>query len=404
MRRRKTPLFILEGNGSCLNRGCEAILRSTVSILREEFGACRFINIPGSPVQWPAYREPDPDIVHKLRPEIRRWHRGWWRLQLGKMLFGRTEVTLNRYLRKSIAVLAIGGDNYSLDYGVPRRPFRVNREVLARGKPLILWGASVGPFGRDPQFEQYAASELRRVTLICARESETVAYLDRIGVRENVKLVSDPAFLLEPEAVELAGREQIILKEPCVGLNVSALAGRYRTGETHWVDDAATCVEAILNTVDVPIVLVPHVIYPGNDDHDFMKQIRARLPRQAARLILIGSHYNAQQLKWIIAKLSVFVGARTHSTIAALSSHIPTISIGYSVKARGINKDIFGHCDWLIRVDSLTPPNMAEIVGSLVACRSQVKAHLARVMPAYKLRARKAARYVREVIGPGISG
>jgi hypothetical protein len=30
--------FILLGNGSCLNRGCEAIVRGTMAILRQAFG------------------------------------------------------------------------------------------------------------------------------------------------------------------------------------------------------------------------------------------------------------------------------------------------------------------------------------------------------------------------------
>ena len=38
----------------------------------------------------------------------------------------------------------------------------------------------------------------------------------------------------------------------------------------------------------------------------------------------------------------MFIGARTHATIAAYSTCVPTLVIGYSVKSRGIAKDIFG--------------------------------------------------------------
>ena len=38
----------------------------------------------------------------------------------------------------------------------------------------------------------------------------------------------------------------------------------------------------------------------------------------------------------------MFVGARTHATIAAYSTGVPTLAVGYSVKARGIARDIFG--------------------------------------------------------------
>ena len=34
--------------------------------------------------------------------------------------------------------------------------------------------------------------------------------------------------------------------------------------------------------------------------------------------------------------------ARTHASIAAYSEQVPTLVVGYSVKARGIAKDLFG--------------------------------------------------------------
>jgi polysaccharide pyruvyl transferase WcaK-like protein len=50
----------------------------------------------------------------------------------------------------------------------------------------------------------------------------------------------------------------------------------------------------------------------------------------------------AAELKAVIARCSLFVGARTHATIAAYSSCVPTLVLGYSVKAAGIAEDLFG--------------------------------------------------------------
>lgn len=38
----------------------------------------------------------------------------------------------------------------------------------------------------------------------------------------------------------------------------------------------------------------------------------------------------------------IFIGALIHATIVAYSSSVPTIVVGYSVKAKGIAKDLFG--------------------------------------------------------------
>ncbi len=50
----------------------------------------------------------------------------------------------------------------------------------------------------------------------------------------------------------------------------------------------------------------------------------------------------------MISQCRFFIGARTHSTIAAISSGVPTITIAYSQKARGINRDIFGNEQYIL--------------------------------------------------------
>ena len=50
----------------------------------------------------------------------------------------------------------------------------------------------------------------------------------------------------------------------------------------------------------------------------------------------------------------MFIGARTHATIAAYSTCVPTLVIGYSVKSKGIAQDIFGTCEnYVIPVQQL---------------------------------------------------
>lgn len=51
-----------------------------------------------------------------------------------------------------------------------------------------------------------------------------------------------------------------------------------------------------------------------------------------SRISIIDKEYNCEQLKYIISRCRFFVGARTHATIAAYSSEIPTLVLGYSIK------------------------------------------------------------------------
>lgn len=391
------PLFIFHGNGSFWNRGCEAILRTTVKILQKEFGDCRFMNF--SPCYLDLGPEPSIDATieyHIPSPQNRRTPVGIVR-RVTRRMFGRGHEIFTPYLDASTAVLALGGDNYSLDYGLPYTYFQANNTVVHNKKPMVIWGASVGPFSNNAKFEKYAARELKKVSLICARESETVAYLKSIGVEDNVRQVADPAFLLDVEPIKHKQLD-IIEKTPCIGLNLHNLLGQYRKSNTSWIDCAAQCTKSLLASTDMPVILIQHVFTPSINKPSFTHELYQRLGSAAEKVVFVDNRYNSGQLKYIISKLKLFIGGRTHATIASLSSCVPTISIGYSMKARGINKDIFGHTDWVVPVQELDGKRISEVTRQLLDNHASVKSHLVSMMPEYKKLSWSAGKFLRKAI------
>jgi polysaccharide pyruvyl transferase WcaK-like protein len=91
------------------------------------------------------------------------------------------------------------------------------------------------------------------------------------------------------------------------------------------------------------ILLVPHVVWASNDDRKPLREFYEGF-KDTGRVYLVEDS-PAEVLKGYISKCSFFVGARTHSTIAAYSSSVPTLVIGYSVKSRGIATDLFGQTE-----------------------------------------------------------
>lgn len=383
---RDFPLFILEGNGTSLNRGCEAILRSTVKIIDNAFTNCRYINSPmegaiGLDVQ--AVNQ--PNLVHLLASTPTPFGKIVRRVR--RMTGLHEPLPFRKFLKEATAILLLGGDNLSLDYHVPDRHFHIMNQVRQAGIPLIVWGASIGPFSKRPDLERYYLQCLGQATLICARETFTQQYLAQHGVSENVVLVADPAFVLEAEICKLSQRLEDALDEGAVGINLSPLLAKYQSrSDSLWVQKAIDLVRAVDRVVDSPIVLVPHVLKPKNNDYDFLAIVLSSLGETKNSIHLLGSELNASQLKWVIGRLRFFIGARTHSTIAALSSCVPTISIGYSVKAQGINHDIFGHLNWLISLEELSAERLSEVVCALNDQLSAVKQELTSKMPAYQER------------------
>lgn len=402
--------FLLVGNGPYANRGCEAIVRGTVEILSARFPCASFtvINI-GDTAGADTCAESDGRIAHRLHGWPQRLSRDWWsyrfhyRFQHGskEQILGSDHPTELLAMREAVCALQSGGDNYSLDYGPPTTHMRLDDALLLSRKPLVLWGASVGPFTKDPEMEQTMQSHLQKFTAILARESETVAYLSSIGIEENVRLVADPAFCMQPEEPDLPDKMRAFLDDSPIGLNFSPLAGKFHSGTGSWPDLVRECIGKLAESGFGRVLLVPHVFVPGGNDYDLMLESALDLDGWGDRITILPPTLSATEYKWAMSRCRAFAGARTHATIAALSSQVPTVSLGYSMKARGINKDVYGHLDWLLPVDSLTPESLTAKIGNLLDRESEVRESLTSASPAMVSRARKAADHLAAIIDNG---
>ena len=105
---------------------------------------------------------------------------------------------------------------------------------------------------------------------------------------------------------------------------------------------------------------------------------------------------NAAEIKWVIGQCDLFAGARTHATIAAFSMMVPTLSIAYSIKAWGINRDIFGHSDHVIGVDHLSPDSFKERIQHLVNEATEVRLKLEQRIPEVRKQALTAGSILRQ--------
>ncbi len=373
---------VLAGNGGWENRGCEAIEVSVRSIIDAVVGPVFFTIIPFgegdreitddaserlAPLDWRVPPLSAERIVRSMNARgLIPSHRHW--------AFRRPFARLDGLFSLETPLVQIGGDNFTVDYGNPDRFFALNDYALRRGSPVVLWGASIGPFSSDRSYEQYAAMQLRRVSLILARESMTVEYLASIGVTSNVRTAMDPAFTLE-EVEPREGVRSLVDGSP-VGLNVSPLFGRY-TGEPADAlsDEVKRLAESIVTHTRRPVLFLPHVMTPGQDDHEWhsaqAEELLARLPSDTVRIT--PRDLSAQELKWCASRCSVVIGSRTHLTIASISSAVPTISLGYSAKARGINYEVFGHERYVVPAKEFSAESVAEILKDVLEHEADIR-------------------------------
>lgn len=401
--------FFYAGNAGYSNKGCEAIIRGTNNLLSEVFGEIQVFsayfhgNEPND-----TKNEQDKRIYHLPINPIKRFQGNWFKFRFLKLI-NSSEVSyvaykyLIPYLSQSKIVLMLGGDNYSLDYGYPDKFFALNRFVIENEKPFVIWGASIGKFTKDPVYEKKAANELKKANRIYVRETKTLKYLQSIGVEENIQLSADPSFWLQSTPPNLEDQLIKILNSGCVGLNLSPLLFKKVTPDFNVaINRSVEIVKQLIRSIEYPILLIPHVIsHIYNiyaDDHAFMKIVFDKIDNKKDKLFLLGRNYSASETKWIINKLIAFAGARTHSTFASISSGVPTISIGYSIKAEGINQDLFNSDEWLISIENLTPKLLLNKFNQIINNREDIQNYLFTKIPIFRKRALAAAIDLKSIV------
>ena len=203
---------------------------------------------------------------------------------------------------------------------------------------------------------------MRRYDYISARESLSYGLLQSAGLT-NIGLAPDTAFTLPAEYLPLPEGFQ---ENNTVGLNLSPLAAGKESRPGIALANYRKLVQLILNETDCAVALIPHVVWDGNDDRDAMRPLLEEF-RASGRVMMIPD-CNCMQLKGYIARCRYFIGARTHATIAAYSSGVPTLVLGYSLKSRGIATDLFGTDEhYVLPVQQVAPD--ARRAARLELCR-----------------------------------
>ena len=371
--------ILLYAHGGSKNHGCEAIAKTTAKMLKAEFALYS--------------QAPEEDRTYGLEQWMRVTGCGgtvrrYSLRHIASKLSAPAAEACARYryrdfLRDAKGIcFSIGGDNYCYGY---QWLMTVNRAAIAKGAKTVLWACSIEPDSlKDPAL----IADLKSYDLITARESLTYEALLDAGICEKTRLFPDPAFTLQPKTRPLPEGFQ---EGNTIGLNLSPLIMSCETQKGAAFRNFQTLIAHILQTTDMQIALIPHVVWPMNDDRVPLRALYEQFA-DTGRVLMIEDS-DASTLKGIIAGCRFFIGARTHATIAAYSSCVPTLVVGYSIKAKGIAKDLFGTYDhYVLPVQTLERADeLTDAFTWLVEHESAIRTHLTAMMPDYIARAYGAA-------------
>jgi polysaccharide pyruvyl transferase WcaK-like protein len=373
------------------NRGCEAIVRSGIPIIKK-YNPNAEISLASLDYKSDLLI-PELNKVYDVSAVKLNKYSLQWFISSFLVKFFKNENYFYRYANQKLInlipqydlFLSIGGDNYC--YGEQHWLYEVDRLIKKAGKKLVLWGASIG----EEDLTLIKINDLKSLDLLLVRETYSLNALKNKGI-QNVKLVADGAFTMDKE--ELAYPEG--WKEGnTIGFNYSPLVYK-RNKES--ANAAKKLIQHIIDTTDVTICLTPHVMIKANDDYETLLEFYHDF-KKTGRVILLPNNLNAIQYKGYIARMRMFIGARTHATIAAYSYGVPTMVLGYSVKSKGIAFDIFGEEKLVLGINEISDAH--KLIGKFEEMKAEeleLKEILTQRIPEIKKMSYKAGEYLAELV------
>lgn len=241
-----------------------------------------------------------------------------------------------RYVRQVELEAAIyGGDGFSDIYGTRSFLGRMNQTWILRraGVPLLFLPQTIGPF-KDKQNYKVAVNLLRYAKEIYVRDDRFVPEFNKLGLKYT--LAPDLSSFMVPESWD------IDIKKNAVGLNVSGLAySNTFNGLEGQFDTYPELIERIIDhfrTKGCTIYLIPHSYNYSkpiaDDDMVACHEVYNRL-NDKSNVVLIDKDLISPQIKYIISRMTFFMGARMHANFAAIYTGVPVFGMAYSYKFEG---------------------------------------------------------------------
>lgn len=378
----KSPRILLHGIGGVYNYGCEAIVRGTEIILHEIW--------PDAIVKYASPRPEDDrkrlkNVNIEIVPKVK-----YPRYSM-RNIYRRTALTIGlpwyplRYhtdwLDDCDAVLSIGGDLFNLwpSGGYNRDLVPFGEAVLKKQKKLVLWGASVGPFDKNKRVKELFRKHLSKMDLIASRESMSVDYLEKIGIKDTVVSCADPAFAILPE--KNIPRNNSLR----IGINLSPLSLLF----TEDIDkrrllkaNQAKVIEEMACEFNSEIILLPHVVCDfskEDDDFRYLQDIKSMMSRDVAdRVRVLDGDVGFLGTKSEILKCDIVISARMHCAINSIAAGVPTILLSYSQKSIGMAKYIYGDTRWVMPVGQENSGRLLSLVRDMLSEQESIRQHLQR--------------------------
>ena len=315
MHTNRTYRIGISGSYGGLNLGDEAILQSITAQLKRSLTA-------------------EITVFSRDADDTRKRHPGVDRVLPVRDL-GRNEVT-PEVERLDLLILGGGGILYDAEAHVYLREVEI---ALERSVPVMVYAIGAGPL-TTPEAQKRVRECLSRVDVVTVREAGARKVLEEIGVKREIVVTADPAFLLEPEPIpaEMLEREGFHPERRLIGMSVREPGSAAPDiAENMYHALLANAADYMAERYDADIVLVP--MEPRMLDVQHCHAVIAQMLLAKRATVLKGDYHSAQLLS-LVGRFAFVVGMRLHFLIFAALQGVPFVALPYASKVEGFLADM----------------------------------------------------------------
>lgn len=245
--------------------------------------------------------------------------------------------SFGKAMRQISLVAAInGGDGFSDIYSTATFLDRLHdiHYAMCRKIPLVILPQTLGPFSDKENF-LIAQRILKYASKVYVRDDKFISELKKMKV--EYEQTKDLSAYMQPEPWN------INIKPNSIGINVSGLAysNSFRTlsGQFDAYPELIDRLILHFRDKDHTVYLIPHSYHyatpePDNDDMVACRAAYERLTDKS-NVVFVDRDLISPQVKYVISRMSFFIGTRMHANFAAIYSGVPLFGLAYSYKFEG---------------------------------------------------------------------
>lgn len=339
----------LYGIRGTYNFGCEAIVRGAREFIKDIFPEAQVVYYSYSyEFDKKALADLDIEVVSVIEKNSlgkRVVNKILNTLDLEKRVF---TFNIDKMISNIDMIFSIGGDIYTIPAFIREKDKYKYYNPLVdfckrSGKPIVVYGASVGPWGNYVKAVEYYKRNLMKYIAILCRERDTVSYLEGLGF-SNTIFFPDPAF-------QLGGQRNNNGQK--IGINLSPLSLKEIYGD--YTDEHIARLSGLLDRIHEEtgrdMVFLPHVLSKNINDNDllFLKKIRDKM-ENSANVSIADSSSGFLGIKEAIRDCYIVISARMHCAVNAIEENVPTIFLSYSQKSIGMCEYVYGDKSWVLNI------------------------------------------------------